>query len=189
MTYNVEELKTEAVMLVQSNSIPTIATQADFAKAGDVLKLVKNRVAAIEAKRKSYTDPLLKQQRLIKADFDQAAEPFVNFIAELEIKMKAFWAQEKIRVDQLQLGLDIEAAKSAGVDGQLVPIVNDIKTTRGDIASTTMRMVTKWRLIDITAVPSKFLTVDEKLMNAHVKDGGKCPSGIEYFQEQVLSSR
>lgn len=189
MTYNIEQYQQEAFQLVAANAFPVIASQEDFGKAGDVLKIVKSRIAAIEVKRKSYTDPLLKQQKLIKADFDKGAEPYVKFAEELEEKMKAFWSQEKARVDALQLTLDAEASKNAGPDGALVPVVNAINSTRGNVANTNVRSVTKWKLIDINCVPTKFLAVNEKALNEHVKEGGACPSGIEYYEDLVLSSR
>lgn len=187
--YNIDDLQSEAVALVQANQFPTISNRDDFARAGDVLLLLKKRIKGIEEKRLAYTAPLTKQVKSIKADFDKGAAPYVAFAEELEAKMKHYWSVEKLRVDQLQIQLDGEAAKSAGIDGTLVEVVNDIKSSRGDIATTTVRTVTKWRCRDVTMVPSKFLIVDEKLMNAHVKEGGKCPSGIEYFEETVLSSR
>lgn len=187
--YNIETLKTEALTLVQTNQFPVIASQSDFAKAGDVLKLAKNKIKQIDEKRREYTDPLLKQQKLIKADFDQAAEPYVAFVAELENKMTVFHDAEQARLDAEQARLDAEAAKTTDVNGVLVPIVNDIKSSHGDIATTTVRKVTRGRLIDINAVPTKFLMLNEKALNAHIKEGGACPSGIEYYEETILSSR
>ena len=187
--YNIEEIKNEALQLVSQNNFPAIVDQSDFAKAGDVLKVVKKRIKVIEDKRKSYTDPLLKQQKLIKADFDLAAEPYIAFSSQLEEKMKTFWEAEKVRVDAAQLLLDTEASLTTLVDGVLVPIINDIKSTHGDIATTTVRKVTRWRLVDINAVPSKFLTTNDKVLNEYVREGGVCPSGIEYFTETSLTSR
>lgn len=189
MSYNLQEIQTEALALVQANQFPAINTQADFASAGDVLKVIKNKIAAIEIKRKSYTYPLLKQQKLIKADFDKAAEPYVQFMDELETKMKQFYAIEKARVDEEQAKLDADGAANAGADGVLVPIVNDIKSNRGDLAITTMRTLTRWRVVDDRMVERQFLCVDEKALDAWVKEGKPCPEGIEYFEELSLTSR
>ena len=187
--YNIEEIKTEALALVSANAFPAIANQDDFAKAGDVLKVIKNKVAAIEEKRLSYTTPLLKQQKLIKADFDKAAEPYVQFVEDLTNKMTEFWKAEKIRVDIEQLRLDAEAAKNAGVDGVLVPIVNSISSLRGDLASTSVRELTRYKVLDINLVPLKFLMVDDKAIKAHIDTGQKAPAGIEYYTELSLTSR
>lgn len=189
MLYNIEDLKEEALALVTANIFPAIESQEDFSKAGDVLKVIKNKIAAIEIKRKTYTDPLLKQQKLIKADFDKAAEPYVQFVEDLETQMKQFWQEEKRRVDALQAKMDEEAKKNAGVDGALVPIVNDIKTSRGDLASTTVRELTRYKVIDISKVPLAFLMVDDKAMKAHIDTGKAAPAGIEYFSELSVTSR
>lgn len=187
--YNIEEIKQEALDVVNKNEIPAINNQEDFAYAGDLLKLIKNKVASIEEKRLSYTSPLLKQQKLIKADFDKAAEPYVQFMEELEEKMKEFWKAEKIRVDIEQLKIDTEAKKNAGVDGTLVPIINSISSLRGDLASTFVRELTRYKLVDIKLVPIQFLMVDDKAMKAHIETGKACPPGLEYFSELSLTSR
>jgi hypothetical protein len=189
MQYNIEELKQAAITVVEKNKLPAITNQTDFATAGDLLKLLKNKRAALEDERKTFTDPLLRTQKKIKAEFDKAGEPIDTAIETIEGMMKEFWKAEKIRVDIAQLLLDTEAAKNAGVDGALVPIVNDIKTTRGDIASTSVRELTRYRVTDITLVPLKFLMVDDKLMKAHIDTDQKAPAGIEYYTELSVTSR
>src|ERR1035437_6551365 len=135
MTYNIAELKQASLTVVEKNKLPVISNRADFGTAGDILKLLKNKRAALESERKEYTDPLLKTQNKIKAEFDKAGEPLDDAIKTIDEEMKRYWPILKAEMDAKQKRLDKEAMKNAGVDGALVPIINDVKTTKGDLAS------------------------------------------------------
>lgn len=187
--YKLEELKSEALSIVESNALPAISSMDDYAKAGDILKVLKNKVASIEEKRKSFTDPINKQVKAIKADFDKSAEPILAAIDRISAMMMVFWKAEKARADAEQAKLDAEAAATAGPDGLLVPIVNDLKTTCGDFASTSVRAKMKARVIDENLVPRELCSPDKKKVDAWLALGKPAPAGVEYYEDLSLTSR
>lgn len=110
---------------------------------------------------------------------------------ELDKAGNAALAEEKAAEAEHQTA-QAEEVLEEGAEG-IAPVVVNPKASRGDCGSTTsLRDNWKWELIDKGQVPTKFLIVDEKLLNKLVRQANypfrEIP-GIRIYNEQIAVTR
>ena len=186
-------IKQEVETLLYENQAVEIKTSEDYTKGGDIRKIVKMKIKKIEDKRKEYTQPLDESKKRIMADFQALTAPLEDFVKKLEGNMLAFYREEQKRLDAEQKKIEAKAMKEAkkeGISEVRVPIVNDINTQRGDVATTTVKKIWSWKLVDINKVPREWLCIDAAKIGSAVRHGGiRQIDGIEIYQEESLSGR
>lgn len=80
----------------------TIGTRDDYAKAGDTVKMVSNKVKELEEKRFSMTRPLDDTKKQIMDEFKRITQPLEGFIAETKQTMLAWARAEQAREAERQ---------------------------------------------------------------------------------------
>lgn len=89
----------------------TIVTEADYAKASDVLDIVKSKIKASEKMRKFFVDPLNAQVKTINALFKPQTEYAEDVERIIKGKMKNYYEiQEAARIKEQKRLDDIRAA-------------------------------------------------------------------------------
>lgn len=131
----------------------------------------RKRIAAVNDRAKELTDPLSQVEEIVKhkADFYQ------KFL-------------ERQREDQINK--QKEAAEMLGVDFDIyVPPIE--KSLRGEGAIAYTKSEKKFRVTDISKVPTKYLLVDTKSVENDIKLGIAEIPGLEIYTEDkvVLRSR
>jgi len=165
-----------------------IETPKQYTEAGDMLKEIKMKATKLEDKRKEYTKPLLDQKKLIDTDFKKLIDPLNDFIKQVKEKMVLFQIEEQKRLDKVQEEIDKKALETGKSEVE-VEVVNDIKTQRGDVATTTVKKVWNFEIEDAKKIPREFLKVDETLIRSAVRDGARKIEGVYIFEDRQISIR
>lgn len=183
---------TKAINTIEKNlpdyTLPTVVSSPEeYSTAQDLLGKIKKGIKQIETFRDFHSKPHYDTYKSIRAQF----EPFLTQLEEKEKTLKSlmlvFYAEEKKRKDEEQKRLEQLALENAK-EGDIVTVavVNDIKTNETLNTKSTVRTIKKWRVVNIELVPTKYLTVDKKLVDEDIKKG-IIPSGIEQYEEDSLS--
>jgi hypothetical protein len=139
----------------------------DFKK--DAAAPLKKRIAAINDKAAELLDPL---ERIISL----CNEKTNAYMKSLESKAKA--EKEAAR----------EAAEILGLSETVyVPEVSH--TLKGDGALAVTKTIKKFRVVDASLVPLKYLLVDEKAVQNDLKLGIQTIPGLEIYEETITTLR
>ena len=204
------ELKKEIDLVLYENQNIVVGNKEEYSKAGDVLKLVKNKIKFLEDKRKEYTSGLVAQKKAIDDDFKKMQEPLKELLKGIDVVMVAWNIAEQKRLDEEQRKIEAEALKKlkkeederkereqeTGVKEEAiseveVPVINDIKSTKGDIATSTMTQTYDFEVVDIDKVPREYLIIDRVAIGQEIrKSKGKIEiAGIKNLTINSIKSR
>jgi len=199
--YNLEPIKQDINNFIglYSKQQIKISSQDEYIKAGDLIKIVKNKINKIEEQRKSWTKPLDESKKRIMENVRDVIDPLKDFESSVKQVMTDWYMKEKARKDKEQAKLEerakakaIKEQKECGADIPImpaIPVVNDIKTQRGDMSVTTMKKVWKFKVIDETKVPREYLSLDEVEIRRAIREGKREIKGLEIYQEDQLNIR
>jgi hypothetical protein len=200
MTYQEPEFKVSINQDILNREI-IITNQDEFLQAGDVLKLCKNKIKEVEEERKSYTDPLEQSKKRLIAKAKAIIEPIEAYIDKIN-KAMSDWhiAQDKIRKEEEER---IEKEKNdyykkCQEEGKMPsdidlmtkqPELIDTKTTKGNIATTSM--VEKWdfEIVNPDEVERNLCSPDERLIRKAISDGARELKGIKITKSFKTISR
>lgn len=190
---DLEPLKKDVNEFLYEYQEVNIQTADDYTKAGDILKMVQQRIKKVEIKRKEYTDPLEQTKKKIIADFKGITEPLESFVEEVKKKMIEWYKLDQKRRDEEQKKIESEALKQAKEEGKLevvVPVVNEVKKSHyGESSTSTVKKTWTFKIVDENQIPRQFLTIDAVKIRAAIKEGERLIGGIEIYQEENLSIR
>jgi len=193
----------------------TVASNDDYAQAGEILKTVKGRYQEIEAKRKAMTLPLDEAKRRIMDFFRQPLEQLGNAERQIKSAMLAFTQEcERVRreqEEQLQALARAERERlnkltseklSQALEAGNFEKAEEILDTAVEVATPTVQQeklkvqgiktVTRWkhRIVDESLIPREYLMPNEKLLaNIAVMAKGTVKiAGVEFYSESTVSS-
>src|SRR3990167_10478655 len=142
MQTNIEPIKKEVEMILYENHEVVVTSSEQYTHAGDVLKLIKNKMKSLEEQRKSYTAPLDEAKKSIMADFKEVMAPLEKLEATIKSTMITWASAEQKRLDEEQRKIDeavLAKAKAEKLSVVDVPVVNtQIKTQRGAFSTNTI---------------------------------------------------
>lgn len=191
MNAELVQFKTQIDTSVLNKEI-VILSQEDYTHYGDVMKLCKNKIKEVDEERKSYTDPLEKSKKLLIAKAKEIIEPIEKYVEKISGVMSVWYmAEEKRRQDE-QKRLEAEAIKNAKPEETdvIVPVVESVKTVRGDVSTSTAIKYNDFELVNIDEVPREYLMLDEsKVKEAINKSGINSISGIKIIKKIRFNSR
>jgi len=189
------ELKKDIDLVLYENQNVVVSTKEEFLQAGDILKLIKNKIKFLEDKRKEYTSDLVKQKKRIDDDFKEMQEPLKELVNVINGKMVSWNVAEQKRLDEEQKKIEAEALKRLEEEGESeveVPVVNEgLKSNKGNIATSTMKEVYNWKVADETRIPREYLMVNEVKIGKAVRDskGTIKIDGIQNITTNKINSR
>ena len=193
----------------------TVASDDDYAQAGEILKTVKGRYQEIEAKRKAMTLPLDEAKRRITDFFHQPLEQLGNAERQIKSAMLAFTQEcERVRreqEEQLQALARAERERlnkltseklSQALEAGNLEKAEEILDTVVEVATPTVqrekpkvqgiRTVTRWkhRIVDESLIPREYLMPNERLLAniAVTAKGAVKIVGVEFYSESTVSS-
>lgn len=115
-----DELKASVAILVSPTMTMTVTSLETSQRAVDACKQVKAYIKEIETKRKELTDPLLAEQRRIKAYADDLAGPLEraedylkNQIAAYHDQQEVIRAAERKKAEEMRLAEEAKAQAEA----------------------------------------------------------------------------
>lgn len=187
-----EPIKKDVEITLYENQEVVINSKEEYTQAGDIIKAINQKIKNIEAKRVDYTKPLLDQKKKIDDDFKAAMKPLEELVKNIKDKMIIWSREEQKRLDEEQKKLEKEAMEKAKKDKTsevVVPIINDIKSQRGEVSTSTIKKIWKWKVTEETKVPREYLMINDKALNEAVRNGERKIEGIEIYQEEQISIR
>lgn len=142
---------------------------------------------AIESRRKELTEPLRKKMSSINDIARELSDPLEAVIDMANGKANGYvrMLEEIKRKKDEQLRAQA-ALFDAEHDIYIPPMENII---RGEGAITVTKTETKFRVVDLSKVPLKYLMVDEAAIKRDLKLGIPEISGIEIFEEKTTQLR
>ncbi len=171
-----------------------ITNQDEFLQAGDVLKLCKDKIKEVDEERKTYTIPLDESKKRLMAKAKAIIEPIEAYIEKIN-KAMSDWhiTQEKIRKEE-EARIEKEKAEyyekcqedcKMPSDIELMtkqPEAIETKTTRGNIATTSMVETWDFEIINAEEVERQYCSPDDKLIRQAIKNGVREIKGIKITQ-------
>lgn len=194
------ELKDKRIMQVEKEISPivekaesiTIKDEKSMKEATELLSVVNQRLDAIEAEKKTITDPanaILKRERARWKPTETMLESAVSILRknitayQTIAKRKADEAAAKI-TEKVQAG-KISAPTAIRKMGEIDGPAEKVKSDSGSIA---FRTEHKFEVLDHTKLPWAYLVPDESAIRTAMKDGLKLP-GVRYYTEEVPVNR
>jgi ethanolamine utilization protein EutA (predicted chaperonin) len=141
----------------------------------------------VEEKRKAMTEPLRKQTASINDKAKELTDPLDGVISLANAKATSY--QRLLEQKRLEDEAKLRAAADLfdAADEVYVPALE--KVIRGDGASAVTKVEKRFRLVDISKVPAKYLMIDEKKLIQDIKLGLNQIEGIDIYEETITSLR
>lgn len=142
---------------------------------------------AIDAKRKELVEPLRKQTSAINDKAKELSDPLDAVIDVANAKANGYQRQLEEQKRQEDENLKAAAALFDAAEEIYIPPME--KTIRGDGAVAVTRTEKKFKVVDLSKVPLKYLTIDSKIVEQDIKLGIDSIPGIEIFEETTTQLR
>lgn len=173
-----------------------ITSQEEFLQAGDVLKLCKDKIKEIEEERKQYTAPLDEAKKRLMAKAKAIIEPIEAYIEKIN-KAMSDWhikQEEKRKEEEARLEAEKQAKIKEMKELGKMPSLEDIyavnkqpqteitKTTRGNIATTSMIEFWDFEIENPNEVSREYCMPDERLIRQAIKNGIREIKGVKIYK-------
>lgn len=162
-----------------------------YGQASQAVAWIRNSLKKFEVARKFYTDPLNDQVKKINARYKGYKDPFIEADKLMSDKMLDYRREQNAIKEKADREAQAEVeriAKLAEVPKEEVvkalPTKEVVKTT----ADTTIVKNWKFRVIDISKVPAKYLTTNAEV-NKDIKSGTRDIPGLEIYSEDGIRTR
>ena len=189
---------------IVGNANQLVVTEQSMGAAGDMVKLLKERIDTIEMERRTYTDPLNTVVKKINAGFAKLTGPLKSARESLRqrrdgvlMDIKRRESEEREREAEKKAA-ELEAVGKVEAAEHIleVAVTEPVKTAvRGGASVTSARFKPGYRLVDIREVPERFLLLNDSLvkseMRAHYKRTGMVLQlpGLKTWEEVSGSTR
>jgi len=185
-TGTLEVKKVIADMLGFATALVVDTDQA-YKKMTSLYSQARNWKKAVDEKRKSMTEPLRKQVSSINDKAKELTDPLDAVIDIANSKAMGYQRllEQKRIEDEAKLRAAAELFDAA--DEVYVPALE--KVIRGEGASAVTKVEKRFRVIDVSKVPAKYLMIDEKKLMQDIKLGINSVEGIEIYEESITSLR
>lgn len=164
-----------------------VNTEDSYKRVTSLYRQARDWKKAIEAKRKELTEPLRAQQSAINDKAKELTDPLDQVIDLANGKANSYQRMlEEIRrkeEESLRQAADLFDA----ADEIYVPPVE--RVIRGDGAVAVTKTQKKFKVADLSKVPLKYLTIDEKAVERDIKLGINEIAGIHIWEEQTTQLR
>jgi hypothetical protein len=164
-----------------------VDNEVAFKKVTSLYAQARQWKKAIEGKRKEMVEPYRKQTIAINDKAKALTDPLDKVIDIANSKVAAYnqLIESKKQLDDAALR---EAAAIFEASDELyIPPLQEV--VRGEGAVVSKSVVKKFKLVDITKVPTKYLIVDETAILRDIKLGVLEIDGIEIYEETKTQLR
>lgn len=187
----------------------TITNDDEYAKGGDMIKIITTQKNKLEDARKVLVGPLNEHVKFINNEFKKQTSQLDDAVKSARQKMSAYAVeQEKKRMAEErerkareeQAALELAAkAEQMGMKDTAEEVLNKAveaptadtrqKTVRGNYGSTTfVKKVKKWKVVEANKVPREYLQLNEQKITQAMRDDVPVP-GIEYYEDTQVGVR
>lgn len=190
-----DELTAEASRTAQAMQLLEsfeIRNEDDYAFAGELVKMAKEKWKALEERRTEVTRPLNEALRAVNGWFKPAQEPYKQAEQVLKQKISAYLlAQRAANAAAMQAAA--QAAQAGDVDQAAQHVAALVEAPR--VQGVSMREVWDFEVVNLDEVPREFLCLDEAKVRAAIwyADTEKTPPrpipGLRFFLRGQVSVR
>lgn len=192
-----------ALLLDVKGSPLAIATEAEYADIGAIMKQANDKFKFLDEERKVTVTPLNDEVKRVNDWYRPALDALKGIRSRCEMMMGA-WVLAKRREEQRLLAeAEAEAKKvlatapGAGIKGGEAMAATQALVTQAAAAQTKKiekvahRVVWRWKVVDARKLPREFLMPDEKAISAWVKEHGNSsvPAGVEVEEDVGFTVR
>jgi hypothetical protein len=143
---------------------------------------------SIEEKRKAIGEPLRKQLAKVNDSAKSLTDPLDQVIHIANAKASSY--QKLLEEQKKEEALSLkQAAALLDISEDELYIQPLDSTLRGEGATATTTVKKKFKVVDMAAVPRKYLMVDEKAIERDMKLGIDNIDGIEFYEEKQTTLR
>lgn len=175
----VEALRKDSAPLSKQFKKMEITSQAEFDRAAEVLKELKNKAAQAKAKQAEIVDPIKKSLSLISSLF----KPFYTEVEELDsvikLKMSVFLEAKKEKVGKLE-----ERFKNGGLS--MAKFVEKSNELNENTSVAQIRTIQKVKIVSLKKIPLKYMVPDESAIKADLLAGKMVP-GAKLVSETSIA--
>lgn len=165
-----------------------VDNESAFKSITSVYRTARDWKKIIEEKRKEAVEPYRKQQILINDKAKELTDPLTK--VEQITKLKAEEYQKHL---EAMKKLEEENARAAAdlldVPQEQIYVAPLAQSIRGEGAMAYTVMEKRFKLIDISKVPVKYLELNEALVKQDIKLGIDVIPGVEIYEAQVTKLR
>jgi len=142
---------------------------------------------SIESKRKELTEPLRKQTSAINDKAKELTDPLDSVIDLANAKANAYQRLLEEQKRQEDEKLRAAAALFDAEEELYIPPME--KVIRGDGAVAVTRTEKKFKVLDMSKVPMKYLMINEKAVEQDIRLGINAIEGLEIYEETTTQLR
>ncbi len=191
----VEVARKSAGVLKKANEF-SIRSKADMEEAGELAGQIGTMVRSVDAQRAEFIAPILEAQRRINARFKAITDPLSSALAGLKAKIAVKWAairaedeakaaEERKRLEKLH-ERRVDRAEAAGREPPPPPPM-PVAATQKRVGSATVREEIDYEVVDMKAIPERFLEIKRGPLLAALRQGEDVP-GVKKIMRQVVAS-
>lgn len=183
-----KEQAEEALQIASAAEAILIHDAEGFEGAGGVLLEVKDRKKQLEARRKLITKPMMQAKKEVDELFKAPIASLTR--AENSLKRAIGRYVEDIEKQQRELIVEAQEAHDSGEESEDVreKLVLATEKTPPKVQGVSMRTVTKFEIVDVSALPKHLMKPDEVKIRAMVNSGLDVP-GVRTWTEKSVSAR
>lgn len=174
----------------------TIASDSDLRQATTDLSLIASLKKSLERKRKDYLEPFQLHTKDINNVFRFLTDPLAVADGTVRDKILAYRKvvddkrMEEERINRLRLEAAEAEMKLKGEITEPVELVPSsppapsfVRTGAGSAGTVKVR---KWEVIDFSAVPDEYKTIDAGQVTKQVKAGIGAIPGLRIYEEDIV---
>ena len=164
-----------------------VNTEESYKRVTSLYRQARDWKKAIEAKRKELVEPLRAQQSAINDKAKELSDPLDQVISVANSKANGYQRMLEDQRRKEEEALEIAADLFDAADEVYVPPVERI--IRGDGAVAVTKTQKKFKVADLSKVPLKYLTLDERAVERDIKLGINSIPGLEIYEETTTQLR
>ncbi len=189
----VSEYKNQISFVQDQSKKLVITSEEDMAKGSDLLDELKLVEKAINDRKKAITKPLMDGLASVRNLFKPLETAYSEAKATIKDKMLVFTIAEEERINLEKSRVEARVEKGTMRTDTAVNKLEGIgevkKSFTGETGKTSIRKVTKVRIVDESLIPREYLIPDEKKITEAVLKGGAVIAGVETYEEKSIVSR
>lgn len=171
-----------------------VATAAENDQAGELRRMIKTEIDALEDQRKALTKPLLDHKRRIDDLFKPSVTAFQAAYDLLGKAIAAYLLREDQRArEAAQAALAAHNAGDHATGRELMAVASDAAVAQAPVG-TSVRFEWRGRIVDAAAVPRQFCDPNQSRIDAfakaHAPEAPPPPTpGVEWYQRPITTTR
>lgn len=164
-----------------------VNTETAYKKITSLYAQAREWKKCLESKRKELVDPFRKQMAAINDKAKELTDPLDQVISLANAKVNGYQAFLQDLKRQEEENLRSAAALFDAEDEVYIAPLE--KVLRGDGAVTVTKTEKRFKVLDLTKVPLKYLMVNEKAVEQDLKLGINEIPGLEIWEETTTQLR